>query len=135
MHGMVFVSKAPSDKFHFYFFLLFLSQNARCQKSLIIHCFVIHLKKIERACLFERPSFRGIFVEVGLPYFQGLHFHSNIALSKNLKLYSLSLVILISSHLSSSQSSAYRFDGFPDQSRNLFFFFYHPVELRCVLEL
>ena len=61
----------------------------------------------------KEPLFKslhhGIFVEVGLPYFPGLHFHSNIALPKNLELYSSSLVILISSHLSSSQFSACRF--------------------------
>ena len=61
----------------------------------------------------KEPLFKslhhGIFVEVGLPYSPGLHFHSNIALPKNLELYSSSLVILISSHLSSSQFSACRF--------------------------
>ena len=42
--------------------------NARGQKSDFIHCFVIHFLKNETACLFESLH-RGIFVEVGLPYF------------------------------------------------------------------
>ena len=45
----------------------------RCQNSQTIHCFVIHFLKIERACLFETLHHVN-FVEVGLPYFQGLHF-------------------------------------------------------------
>ena len=82
----------------FLLFLLFLSQNAWFFFLRLICCFVINFSKNERACLFKSLHY-GIFVEVGLPFFQGLHFHSNIALSKNLELYFSSLVILISSHL------------------------------------
>ena len=109
-----------------------LVNSASAKKVILFIAFSLTFWKMKEPL--SKSSHQGIFVEVRLPYFPGLHFHSNIALPKNLKLYSSSLVILISSHLSSSQFSACS-NGFPDQSRRLLFFVHSPVGLRCFLEL
>ena len=148
---MVFVSTAPSNKFHFYFFLLFLSQNVwfffkvnlliganacvRCQKSLNYSLFCNSLFEkwkslsIRKFALWNlRGSGTSLLSRPSFPF-------------KYRSVKKLGGLLLISSHLWSSQSLyllnllLVDSDGFPDQSRSLIFFFYLLVGLWCLLEL
>ena len=147
---MVFVSTAPSNKFHFYFFTfpfskcmvffkvnLLIGANAcvRCQKSLNYSLFCNSLFEkwkslsIRKFALWNlRGSGTSLLSRPSFPF-------------KYRSVKKLGGLLLISSHLWSSQSLyllnllLVDSDGFPDQSRSLIFFFYLLVGLWCLFEL